>query len=54
MSGVETMNNDWKKGYECGYHQAKEDVAKRIKDQYNKHHELIPCWLSIGDVRGGE
>ena len=43
----------WKKGYECGYHQAKEDIAKRIKDQYNEHHELIPYWLSIGDVKGG-
>lgn len=43
----------WKKGYECGYHQAKEDIAKRIKEQYNEHHELIPYWLSIGDVKGG-
>lgn len=39
--------------YERGYHKAKEDVARRIKDQYNKHHELIPYWLSIGDTKGG-
>ena len=41
----------WEQGYECGYHQAKEDIAKSIKEQYNKHHELIPYWLSIGEVR---
>ena len=39
----------WKRGY----HQAKEDIAKRIKEQYNERHELIPYWLSIGDVKGG-
>ena len=39
----------WKRGY----HQAKEDIAKRIKEQFNEHHELIPYWLSIGDVKGG-
>lgn len=43
----------WEQGYECGYHQAKENIAKRIKEQYNEHHELIPYWLSIGDVKGG-
>lgn len=40
-------------GYDVGYNKAKEDVAKRIKEQYNKHHELIPYWLSVGDVKGG-
>ena len=29
---------------------SKTEVIKRIKEQYNKHNELIPFWLSIGDI----
>ena len=25
-------------------------VIERIKNQYNEHNELIPKWLSIGDL----
>lgn len=44
----------WEQGYECGYHQAKEDAIRRIAKQYSEHHELIPEWLSVGDMRGGK
>lgn len=43
----------WEQGYECGYRQAKEDAIRRIAEQYSEHHELIPEWLSIGDMKGG-
>ena len=29
---------------------SKTEVIKRIKEQYSKHNELIPFWLSIGDM----
>jgi len=29
---------------------SKTEVIKRIKEQYNQHNELIPFWLSIGDI----
>lgn len=31
----------------------KEDVIHRIAKQYSEHNELVPIWLSIGDMRGG-
>ena len=47
-----TVTSGFEDGYRHGYRKAKEDIAKHIKDQYNEHHELIPYWLSIGDVKG--
>lgn len=48
-----TVTSGFEDGYRHGYRKAKEDVAKRIKEQYNEHHELIPYWLSVEDVKGG-
>ena len=31
----------------------KEDVIHSIAKQYSEHNELVPIWLSIGDMRGG-
>lgn len=32
----------------------KEDVIHSIAKQYSEHNELVPMWLSIGDIRMGE
>lgn len=32
----------------------KEDVIHSIAKQYSEHNELVPIWLSIGDIKGGE
>ena len=31
----------------------KEDVIHYIATQYSEHNELVPIWLSIGDLIGG-
>ena len=31
----------------------KVDVIQSIAKQYNEHDELVPMWLSIGDMKGG-
>ena len=31
----------------------KEDVIHSIAKQYSEHNELVPIWLSIGDIKGG-
>ena len=31
----------------------KEDVIHSIAKQYSEHNELVPIWLSIGDMKGG-
>ena len=31
----------------------KEDVIHSIVKQYSEHNELVPIWLSIGDMKGG-
>ena len=31
----------------------KEDVIHYIATQYSEHNELVPIWLSIGDLKGG-
>lgn len=36
-----------------GYLRAKEDVIHSIAKQYSDHNELVPMWLSIGDLKGG-
>ena len=40
----------WKNAYEKG----KEDIIHSIAEQYSEHNELVPIWLSIGDIRGGK
>lgn len=34
--------------------EGKEDIIHSIAEQYNAHHELVPIWLHIGDMKGGE
>ena len=29
----------------------KEDVIQSIAKQYSEHNELVPAWLSIGDIK---
>lgn len=43
-------DNLWKNAYKKG----KEDVIHSIAEQYSEHNELVPIWLSIGDIRGGK
>ena len=31
----------------------KEDILRYIATQYSEHNELVPIWLSIGDLKGG-
>lgn len=31
----------------------KEDIIRYIATQYSEHNELVPIWLSIGDMKGG-
>lgn len=31
----------------------KEDVINSISKQYSEHNELVPIWLSIGEMKGG-
>lgn len=31
----------------------KEDIIHYIATQYSEHNELVPIWLSIGDLKGG-
>ncbi len=31
----------------------KDDVIHSIAEQYSEHNELVPIWLSIGDLKGG-
>lgn len=38
----------WKNAYEKG----KEDIIHSIAEQYSEQNELVPIWLSIGDIRG--
>ena len=53
-------------GYEAGYSAGlkdaerpqgewvrKEDIIHYIATQYSEHNELVPVWLSIGDLKGG-
>lgn len=39
-----TFNGEWVR---------KEDVIHNIAEQYSAHNELIPIWLSTGDLKGG-
>ena len=56
----EAYNNGWSDGFsECenerpqGEWVRKEDVIHSIAEQYSAHNELVPIWLSIGDIKGG-
>ena len=65
---VETVPDEHiKDAFETGYKMAeiklgkrpqgewvrKEDVIHSIAKQYSEHNELVPIWLSIGDMKGG-
>lgn len=42
-----------KEGFANGYEMAKEKIIHSIAEQYSAHNELVPIWLSIGDIKGG-
>lgn len=42
-----------KEGFANGYEMAKEKIIHSIAKQYSEHNELVPIWLSIGDIKGG-
>lgn len=55
----------YNEGFMCGNKEAekarpqgewirKEDVIHHIAKQYSAHNELVPIWLSIGDLKGGD
>ena len=39
--------------YQTGFEEAKEKIIYSIAEQYTAHNELVPIWLSIGDIKGG-
>ena len=49
--------DDWQKYsdelWKNAYRKGKEDVIHSISKQYSEHNELVPIWLSIGDMKGG-
>lgn len=56
----DAYNNGWSDGFSEGENERpqgewvrKEDVIHSIAKQYSEHNELVPIWLSIGDMKGG-
>lgn len=60
----EQYNADLQSAYDCGYESGKnerpkgewvrkKDVIHSIAKQYSEHNEVVPIWLSIGDMKGG-
>ena len=41
-------------GFNDGFTTAKDTIIQNIVKQYSAHNELVPEWLSIGDMRGKE
>ena len=39
--------------YQTGFEEAKVIIIHSIAEQYTAHNELVPIWLSIGDIKGG-
>lgn len=40
-------------GFNDGFTTAKDTIIQNIAKQYSEHNELVPEWLSIGDLKGG-
>lgn len=40
-------------GFNDGFTTAKDTIIHNIAKQYSEHNELVPKWLSIGDLKGG-
>ena len=40
-------------GFNDGFTTAKDTIIQNIAKQYSEHNELVPEWLSIGDMKGG-
>lgn len=38
------------KEYMRGYRDAREDIIHAIAKQFSAHNEVVPYWLSIGDI----
>lgn len=41
-------------GFNDGFTVAKDTIIQNIAKQYIEHSELVPIWLSIGNIKGGE
>ena len=39
------------KQYLKGFRDAKEIIIREIARQYSEHDDIVPYWLSIGDIR---
>lgn len=39
-------------GFNDGFTTAKDTIIQNIATQYSEHNELVPIWLSIGDMKG--
>jgi hypothetical protein len=39
------------KQYLKGFRDAKEIIIHEIARQYSEHNDIVPYWLSIGDIR---
>lgn len=39
-------------GFNDGFTVAKDTMIQNIAKQYSEHNELVPSWLSIGDIKG--
>ena len=46
-------DSGYAQGFSDGYLRAKEDVIHSIAKQYSEHNELVPIWLSIGNMNCG-
>lgn len=44
LASIERPQGEWVR---------KEDIIHYIATQYSEHNELVPIWLSIGDLKGG-
>ena len=51
ITGIDIRKKNGRPQYEWV---RKEDVMHSIAKQYSEHNEVVPIWLSIGDIKGGE
>jgi len=53
IDNAPTISDRYAEGYQTGFEEAKEKIIHSIAKQYSEHNELVPIWLSIGDMKGG-
>ena len=52
IDNAPTISDRYAEGYQTGFEEAKV-IIHSIAEQYTAHNELVPIWLSIGDIKGG-